>query len=361
VRIVQLNPFHYPFKGGIEHRIHHMSSNLAKKHEVTVVTSRLEGTDKEEWMDGYRVLRLDSRFVGNYNPPYVSSKGVLEAIEGIEPDVVDFHYRWAPSYTRQAMKFAKKLAFTYHNTYGEGEGAMKVISHLNDWLFMRKMARFRKVVCISEFVRQDNARHGFPLERMCVVPNGVEMPTVNSQDGGFLLSLGRLVHTKGLEYLLEAMREVDARLVMAGAGPEKERVERLVRNFGLTKKVELLGRVSEERKNELFASCSIFVMPSLFESYGIAAAEAMSFGKAVVATNVGGLPEVVADCGILVPPRDPDALAAAISSLLGDESMRKDLGKRAYDRASQFSWEKVAEQQENVYLEVVGERKSKIE
>ena len=65
MRIVQLNPFHYPFMGGIEHRVHHMSRNLAKRHEVTVVTSRLEGTEKEEWIDGYRVLRLDSRFVGN--------------------------------------------------------------------------------------------------------------------------------------------------------------------------------------------------------------------------------------------------------------------------------------------------------
>ena len=354
MRIVQLNPFHYPFMGGIEHRVHHMSRNLAKRHDVTVVTSRLEGTEMEEWMDGYRVLRLDSRFVGNYNPPYVSSKGVLEAIEGIDPDVVDFHYRWAPSYTRQAMRYAKRLVFTYHNTYGEGEGAMKAISHLNDWLFMRKMARFRKVVCISEFVRQDNARHGFPLERMCVVPNGVEMPTVDPRDGGFVLSLGRLVHTKGLEYLLKAMRSVDAKLVMAGAGPESERLERLIGSYGLTNKVELLGRVSEERKSELFASCSIFVMPSLFESYGIAAAEAMSFGKAVVATNVGGLPEVVDDCGILVPPRDPDALGAAISSLLRDEPRRKELGIRARDRASLFSWEKVAEQQERVYLEVVG-------
>jgi glycosyltransferase involved in cell wall biosynthesis len=180
------------------------------------------------------------------------------------------------------------------------------------------------------------------------------MPTVDSQDGGFVLSLGRLVHTKGLEHLLKAMCSVDAKLIMAGAGPERERVERLIRSYGLTNKVQLLGRVSEERKSELFASCSIFAMPSLFESYGIAAAEAMSYGKAVVATNVGGLPEVVADCGILVPPRDPSALAAAINSLLEDESWRKELGRRARGRASQFSWEKVAEQQEKVYLELVG-------
>jgi len=355
VRIVQLNPFHYPFMGGIEHRIHHMSRRLARKHEVIVVTSRLPGTDKEEMIDGYRVLRLDSKFVGDYNPPFVTSKGVLKALEDLTPDIVDFHYRWAPSYTRQVMRYRGKVVFTYHNTYGEGEGAMKVLSRLNDWAFMRKLLSFDKVVCISEFVKSDNARHGFPEERMRVVPNGVEMPTEATRDGGYVLSLGRMVHTKGLQYLLQAAKEIDANLIIAGAGPERERMQALSQRYGLMAKVEFLGRVSEEKKKELFSACTVFVMPSLFESYGIAAAEAMSYGKAVVATQVGGLPEVVADCGVLVPPRDPGALARAINVLLADRSMREELGRRARERASLFSWDRVAEMQERVYLEVVGQ------
>ncbi|HUL39353.1 MAG TPA: glycosyltransferase family 4 protein [Methanomassiliicoccales archaeon] len=357
MRIVQLNPYYYPFMGGIEHRIHHMSKRLARSHDVTVVTSRLEGTKEEERMDGYRVLRLKSKFFGDYNPPYVSSEGVLEALRGLRPDIVDFHYRWAPSYTRQVMRYDGKVVFTYHNTFGEGQGAMRVMSYLNDWSFMRKMRSFERVVCISEFVKNDNARHGFPMERMTVVPNGVEMPADSPQDLGFILSLGRIVHTKGLEYLIEAMRGLDAKLIIAGGGPEKEKLEALSRHHGLEGKVEMLGRVSEERKNELFATCSFFVMPSLFESYGIAAAEAMSYGKAVVATNVGGLPEVVADCGVLVPPRDPMALAKAIASLLEDEGRRIDLGRKARARASKYSWDRVAELQEQVYLEVVGKNK----
>ncbi len=356
MRLVQLNPFHYPFMGGIEHRIHHMSKRLARRHEVIVVTARLEGTEKEEWIDGYRVIRLDSKFVGSYNPPYVSSKGVLDALLALSPDIVDFHYRWAPSYTRQVMKYPGKVVFTYHNTYGEGEGAMRLLSHLNDWSFMRKMRSFDRVVCISEFVRQDNARHGFPLERMSVVPNGVEMPAVEPRDEGFILSLGRMVHTKGLEYLMQAMKDVDGKLLMAGAGPERERMEALSKRYGLGSKVQMLGRVSEERKTELFAGCSLFVMPSLFESYGIAAAEAMSYGKPVVATDVGGLPEVVADCGVLVPPRDPAALSKEINGLMADPERRHLLGLRARARASSYSWDNMAELQERVYLEVI-ERK----
>lgn len=354
MRILQLNPYHYPFMGGIEHRIHHMSKRLAKKHEVFVVTSHLQGTEREEEMDGYRVVRLDSRYLDIYNPPFVSSKGVLEALRKIGPDVVDFHYRWAPSYTRQAMRYEGKLVFTYHNTFGEGEGAMRLLSYLNDLSFMRKMRRFDRVVCISEFVRRDNARHGFPLGRMAVVPNGVEMPSLPTGEGDFVLSLGRMVHTKGLNHLLQAMREVDAKLVIAGAGPEKERMESLSRRYGLTEKVRFLGRVSEERKEELFASCKMFVMPSIFESYGIAAAEAMSYGKTVVATNVGGLPEVVGDSGVLVPPKDPKTLAREMSALLKDDRRRRELGSRARERASLFSWDRMVEMQEKVYLDVMG-------
>jgi glycosyltransferase involved in cell wall biosynthesis len=231
---------------------------------------------------------------------------------------------------------------------------MRILSRLNDWLFMRNMLGFDKVVCISEFVKADNASHGFPLERMCVVPNGVEMPDEESRDGGYILSLGRMVHTKGLQYLLEAMREVDAKLIVAGAGPEQERMQALSKSYGLMGKVEFPGRVSEERKKELFSACTMFVMPSLFESYGIAAAEAMSYGKTVVSTDVGGLPEVVDDCGVLVPPRDAAALAKAINSLLADRGRREELGRKARDRASLYSWDRMAEMQEQVYLQAVG-------
>lgn len=339
--------------GGIEHRIHHMSKHLARRHEVVVLTSRLPGTAPEEEMDGYRVVRLESKFIDVYNPPYVRSAGVLEAMESLGPDIVDFHYRWAPSYTRQALRHKGRMVFTYHNTFGEGEGAMRALSYLNDWSFARRMRRFEKVICISEFVREDNARHGMARDGMVVVPNGVGMPSRPSRDDGFILSLGRMVHTKGLEHLMRAMVGTDARLVMAGAGPERKRMESLALKLGIAGRVELPGRVSEERKAELFSSCSFFVMPSLFESYGIAAAEAMSYGKAVVATAVGGLPEVVGGCGIVVPPKDPGALAAAMRHLLDDPGLRLEMGRRGRERASLYSWEKVAMELEEAYSQVV--------
>lgn len=342
--------------GGIEHRIHHMSKRLAKEHEVIVLTSRLPGTNEEEWIDGYRVVRLQSRYINLYNPPYVSSTGVLKALEALRPDIVDLHYRWAPSYIRQALRYQGRILLTYHNTFGEGEGMLRAMSYLNDWCFVRKMRRFDRIICISDFVLRDNLRHGIPAAKMCVVPNGVDMPCMPSRDEGFILSLCRMVRTKGLEFLVQAMQDVEGRLVMAGDGPERERLMRMARKLGVKDKIDFPGKVSEKEKADLLASCSIFVLPSLFESYGIAAAEAMSYGKPVVATMVGGLPEVVGDAGILIPPKDSVAIAKAIRQLLEDSTMRGELGRKARERASRYSWDEQAAKLASIYEDVLRER-----
>ena len=87
-------------------------------------------------------------------------------------------------------------------------------------------------------------------------------------------------------------------------------------------------------------SCRFFVMPSLFESFGLAAVELMSHGRPLVCTNVNGLPETVGDGAITVDPADPKALADAMNRLLKDEGLRKDLGLKARARAEYYSWDR---------------------
>lgn len=354
MRVVQLNPFHFPYMGGIEHRVHEVCHRLADRHEMIVLTAQLPGTAAEEEMDGYRVVRLPSRFINFYNPPYVSTKGVLEALENLRPDVVDFHYRWAPSYTQAMRRYRGRWVFTFHNTYGEGNGPMRAMSILNDASFCRYI-RDRHVICITQFVKRDLISRGFKEELLDVIPPGIDTVQKEGGEEDYLLYLGRLVPTKGLEHLIKAMHEVDGRLIIAGDGPSRARLEKAVRSDGVSDRIEILGRVDEETKVRLLANCKVFVMPSLFESYGLAAAEAMSYSKPVVASQVGGLPEVVGDGGILVPPRDPAALARALNSLLSDDDRRKELGARAAEHIKGYSWANVARDNEALYRKVIGE------
>ncbi len=356
MRIAHVNPFHYPFMGGIEHRIHNLCKRLAEKHDVTVITSRLPGTEEREVISGYEVIRLPSRFINVYNPPYVSTKGVLATLQSIEPDIVDLHYRWSPSYTRDLTRYIGAKVYTSHNNFSEGVGPMRSLSYLNDVSFFRKIGNFDRVICVSEFLKRELIRRGYDEAKMTVIPNGVEMPDLMRDEKDYILSLGRLVRIKGLRGLIKAMPEVRGRLLVAGAGPERKELEKLRSRLGLEEKVHFLGKVSEERKAELFAACKFFVMPSTQEAYGITAAEAMSFGKTLVCTNVGGLPEVVQDCGLLVKPNELRELAAAMNKLLDDAQLRTLLGQKAKERAKLYTWEHLVEQTEEVYELVLRNR-----
>jgi len=351
MRIVQLNPFHYPYMGGIERRVHEVCRGLSARHELIVLTSRLPDTAEEERRDGYRIIRLPSRYLRLYNPPYVSTPGVLDALRSLDPDLVDFHYRWAPSYTRAMKRWKGRWTFTFHNTYGEGSGPLRAISVLNDASFSR-LIRDRRTICVTDFVRRDLIVRGFRPELLEVVPTGVDRYDGPTTEEDFVLFTGRLVSTKGVRYLVEAMTQVDGRLVVMGQGPELDRLRALAQRLGVGAKVTFTGHVSEAEKERLMSSCKAFVMPSLFESLGLAAAEALAHGKPVIASAVGGLPEVVGDGGILVPPRSPKALADAVDQMLHDDALRRDLAARARRHVRErFGWDRIIPELERIYLQ----------
>lgn len=166
---------------------------------------------------------------------------------------------------------------------------------------------------------------------------------------------------KGHRYLLEAARLLKDRgyrikYLLAGDGSLKATLEKLVIELGLSEEVSFVGFVSDVPR--FLAGLDIFVMPSLFEGLGVAALEAMAAGRAVVATNVGGLAEAVADTvtGFLVPPRDSSALAEALAKLVGDKSLSHEMGKRGAERVREhFSVEEMARKNEAYYYALLEE------
>ena len=345
MKIVHVNPYFYPFRGGIEHRIHHVCRLLGQEHEVIIVTGQLPGTELREDADGYRIIRLPSRLIGSYNPPYISSKGLLSTLNELDADVVEFHYRWAPSYTRDMTRYEGVKVFTWHNSFGEGEGFFqKAASGFNDRRFLPKLSAFDAVTCISDYVRGELTARNVPAEKMYTIGPGIAMPEqAGGTEGDYILYVGRLVRTKGLDYLMSAMRSTDAHLIVCGKGPESKRLESMVASYGIGDRVEFRGYVSEEERDRLIDECQACVMPSLYESFGLVALEVMSHGRPVIGSAVGGLPEVIRDAGVLVPPRDPQALSEAIDALLKDDARRRELGIKARKYAQGNSWESMAE------------------
>jgi glycosyltransferase involved in cell wall biosynthesis len=155
---------------------------------------------------------------------------------------------------------------------------------------------------------------------------------------------------KGVEFFVEATNEIakvmpNARFWIVGDGPLRGELERRAGDA-----VHFLG--ARDDVPELLHAMDVFVMPSLEEAFGIAVVEAMACGLPVVATNVGGLPEVVADknTGLLVPPRDAGALASAVVKLANDESLRRAFGERGRARAEErFALAQTARQWKTVF------------
>jgi len=341
MKFVDVNPFFYPYKGGIERRMHDTAKLLAEKgHDVTVLTSRLPDTSEEEITeDGYRIVRLKSSFINVYNPPIVSSNNVLETLESLDADIVNYNYRWAPSYSNDLKKYQGKKVFTYHNMWGEGMGLTGRVSEINDNRFRKTLDTFNHVICVSDYVRNDLIARGIEPNRTTTIPSCLDaFPSVSDEEGDFILSLGRLVKTKGLKYLVEAMTDVDTKLIICGKGPEESKLKKQIKKLGLEDRIEMRGYVSEEEKSHLMSTCKFFVMPSLFESLGLAAIELMSYGRPIISSDVNGLPDTIGNGGITVPAGNSSALADAINELLNDNEKRISLRSAARTNAERYDW-----------------------
>lgn len=191
---------------------------------------------------------------------------------------------------------------------------------------------------------------GMPVD---MVGAGVpeELFTLPRRPEGYLLYFGRLdVFHKGLDILLEgvsmlARERPGIEIRIAGRGKDAERVAAMARGLGIARNVRLLGAVDDKERNALFSGALVQLMPSRFEGFGLAAAEAMAAGVPLVASSAGSLPEVVDEPhgGVLVPPGDARALADATLRLLDDPVARETLSASARLSAGRFHWDAVAE------------------
>jgi len=175
-----------------------------------------------------------------------------------------------------------------------------------------------------------------------------------------VLAVGRLVYYKGFEVLIEAMAKVDGRLLLIGDGPLRAKLEGLAAALGIADRVVFLGALQNRETVPFYHAADVFALPSIArsEAFGIVQIEAMAAGTPVVNTALdSGVPFVSRHevTGLTVPPRDPDALSAALNRLLQDDQLRAGYGKAARLRArTHFSLEAMTSQTRRIYESVVG-------
>jgi glycosyltransferase involved in cell wall biosynthesis len=226
------------------------------------------------------------------------------------------------------------------------------------------LAPFQGVACISEGVQKAvSGRIPYVASRSRVIYNGIDLSRFNRVDQEparsetlEIVSIGRLTPAKNYPMAIKAisaLRHLPIHYTIVGDGEERKTLQQLIDNGGLAGHVRLAGQLNDV--TGILSSASIFLMPSLWEGFGIAALEAMACQLPVVASHVSGLREVVGqngECALLTNPESADDISHAIQTLVESAELRKKLGQRGHERAQRFALNRMIDEYVNFYYEL---------
>jgi glycosyltransferase involved in cell wall biosynthesis len=317
--------------------------------ELVPITPKSEMDLAAAWKLARVIKRLGPDIVHAHDPHGVAMASLALSMAGVEP--------------KPPLVVARRVDFHLKE------------NALSRWKY-RQADRF---ICASKLIGAMLVHDGVPPERVVTVHEGIDLAHVDAAPRADIHSefwlphhapvignIAALVPHKGQRHLIEAaalvLRQVpDAHVLMAGEGELRESLTHQIRERHLEKHVILTGFRPDVLS--LLKGFDLFVMSSVTEGLGTSILDAMACGKAVVATTAGGIPEVVVDgvTGLLVPPRDDQALAGAIVRLLRDDDLRGRMGAAGLERVREsFSAERMVSDTVAVYEQVLSERRGSL-
>ncbi len=371
----------FPHFGGVEEACRNLALEYNKRgHRAVVVTSRYPpNLPAREIVQGIEVWRFAFELpsgspsgVANFARQFPRDLyGVVSLVKRLKIDVLHVQCVGPNGFYALGASVLTGLPLVV-TTQGErtmDAGKLYEKSIVANWTLRTLLARADYVTACSEQTLDDAKQFsGLKLDgKSRAVYNGIALDEFQASSPPyaharpFILGIGRVVPQKGFDVLLDAYallaqaRPDAPDLIIAGDGPERERLQAQVSDLGLTGRVHLIGRADRATAVALFKGCAIFVLPSRQEPQGIVNLEAMICGKPVVAARVGGVPEVVLDgeTGLLVPGEDAPAFARALEALLADPARAHALGEAGRARAeARFTWARIADQYFDIYQSV---------
>lgn len=374
-----LSDLYPPVIGGGERHVRSLSIELAKRgQQVSVCTIGHRGLAKYEEDEGIKIHRLEGLFQKvpflfkdprrKWHPPTrdrLITKQLSHIVEGERPDIIHAHGRILYSALPLKKRFGIPIVVTLHsyfpfcprtdlmrgNAVCDKPFTRECISCGKDFYGLAKSLfayfgvktsknRLRSVdkfIAVSSFVKDVHVKHlGLGDSDLVMIPNFYH-PEINGQRGkagglpeDYILFVGALIPDKGVNVLIQAFQKLDTRtklVLIGGTHPDYR--------YQSTQNILIIEDVPHDVVMQAFSSCKFAVFPSIWpEPFGIVAIEAMSQRKAVIASDIGGLKDIVVDgeTGIIVPPNDLDRLAEAISYLLRRPETALEMGQKGYNR-----------------------------
>ena len=330
----------------------------------------LSFSDTFEWL---------SKLTGGFAEPYTFGRRVRKYLHqhGRHYDLI--HDNQSLSYgVLKLQEEGFPLVTTVHNTIthdrrialraARGWRERLLVKRWHFFLHMqgRVVRRLRNIITVSEQSRRDIAEDfSLPRERIDIIHNGIDTsvfrPLSATPDGpGRLMTVASAdAPLKGLRYLLKAYADLlldhpALELVVVGQPQPGGKTDQLLDRLQLRSRVRFVSGISTSEIVQLYSEATVAVVPSVYEGFGLPAGEAMACGVPLVSTDGGALPEIVGDCGLLVPTADATALAGAIRTLLADSALRARLAQAGRQRILEnFSWRVCADQLASYYRGVI--------
>jgi glycosyltransferase involved in cell wall biosynthesis len=366
--VLQVFKYYYPHIGGVEKVAQDIAEGLKKEVYTEVLTCHDERKDRREEVNGIPVYRAGT--MGTYfSVPLAPQFPILMRKMAMNKDILHFHLPFPlgdVSYLLAGPR--KRIVVWWHSDIVRP----KHLYTLYRPLLRRFLERVDRVIVAAPQLRDYSPVLAEFASKCEVVPIGIDPARFSltrslkerseeirlKERMPIILFIGRLIYYKGIEFLIGAMKDVEAKLIVIGEGPLGARLESLTESLSLTDRVQFLGRLENEEIPAYLHAAQVFVLPSIAntEAFGIVQLEAMACGTPVVSTNLStGVPFVNQDgiTGIVVPPGDSGALSSAINRLLSDHEMRMAYGENGKERVRQhFTRELMLERILSVYREL---------
>lgn len=366
--------------GGASLAAYYLAIEMEKRsHEINVFTTSINSKDSIEKDGNMMVYRYGTNFrILTSNIAF----GMFRKPAKHDVDIVHTHFDIPPgplAGLRHAKKKNVPLVVTYHGDWVESYGGLirrLGVAFHNKYLVDKVLSHADVIISPSKYYINGSRFLRKYRDKIVVIPNGINLEDFDipyskeecrkkldlSINKKILLFFGYLSPYKGPDVLVKAMPRIlkdvsGVELVFVGKGVMRNKLKALSKKLGIEKNVIFAGFVEDDLKPFYYKAADVFCLPSMMstESFGIVNLEAMACGVPIVASKIGGIPDVVEDekNGLLVQPKDSGGLADAIIYLLENRDVREKMGKNGGKKVEDYSWEKIAEATDRVYKEVL--------
>lgn len=336
---------YYPVVGGIENHIRVIAeAQAARGHRVTVLVTNQHGPTTTEDLGGVRIIKA-RRLATVASAPL--SPTLVSILRGMKPDILHLHSPYPVAEMAYLLAGrAQASVLTYHSDVVRQKNILRFYRPI----FWRVLHKVNVIIATSENYVRTSPYLQRVRNKCVVIPLGTDVDRIANADRRasqairarygepLLLFVGKLRYYKGLQYLIAALPQLpDVKLLVVGTGPMEEEWRALAAKWNVAERVIFAGEVPDEDLPAYYHAADLFVLPACerSEAFGTVLLEAMAAGLPLVTTELGTGTSWVNQggvTGLIVPPRDPSALADAIHRLLDDTALRREMGRKAFDR-----------------------------